>query len=221
MYSLIFPPFNLPHLLSNGLGNSIMTAKKGGINLVFLALSFVTSDRRESHLTSLSLCDLSSPVEMVEPGWRSSEFTSLLRALPSGFAQEKWPQALPGYQRDTTLNSTPAQMQIFFLAPLQALQRHRFSIKANMQPASWIHAQRDVHLILMLSSLKIRFCYSISNSTQVPQRQSGNPFLFSMVHLLKPFWRQQLSCPWSFIQYPASFHGSLFSGAWLVMMVIS
>lgn len=42
-----------------------------------------------------------------------------------------------------------------------------FFNKANMQPDCWMHAQRKVHLILMLSSLKSRFCYSISNSTEL------------------------------------------------------
>lgn len=41
---IIFPPYNFLHLLSNGSGNSIMTAKQGGISLVFLSLCFVTSD---------------------------------------------------------------------------------------------------------------------------------------------------------------------------------
>lgn len=62
-----------------------------------------------------------------------------------------------------------------------------FFNKANMQPDSRNHARRNVHLTLMLSSLKIRVCYTISNSTQVPPKQSGNTLLFLMGHILKPF----------------------------------
>lgn len=58
-----------------------------------------------------------------------------------------------------------------------------FFNKANMQPDSRIHAHRNAHLILMLTSLKIRFCYSVSHSTQVPPKQRRNLFLFLMAHL--------------------------------------
>lgn len=64
--------------------------------------------------------------------------------------------------------------------------------KANMQPDSRIHAHRNAHLILMLTSLNIRLCYSGSHSTQVPPKQSRNLFLFFMAHLLRTFWQWQL-----------------------------
>lgn len=74
-------------------------------------------------MTSLSPCGDGG-------AWMKVKWVYLsLQSTAVGICPGRVPRALPGFQRDTTLNRMPEQMQIFSLALLQSLQHLHFSIK--------------------------------------------------------------------------------------------